>query len=401
MPLAIAALAVGLLTFTFPHSGNLAMAALAVGGLICGFYPPPTDRPPRPLGKLFYAVLALVAAWLVAIVTSRDPRLSLELSLGLIPGLLVLALTVTALHDRRHLLALYGGLTLMSLSLSLQALGAFATAPHLHPLEWVERLAIPLLVVPNDFILLSLLAPFSAALLYYRPRGWVGWVVASGVVASLALGVAVTVVYQSGIALMAFGIALLPMALGWRWRTTLAAAGVGMLVVALVDAGLGWPLLLKYMKFINQLDFRLALWAAAWQMFLADPWLGQGIHTFGSIYLAFLQQVELPSWLATDSRHTPWAHNLFLETLAEQGSVGFCVLIIFIFLLFSSCWNTLHQLTTRLKGLILAPMCGGLGFCFSGTFELSFKRLWVILVVFLLSGIIIALYRASETLSED
>lgn len=65
---------------------------------------------------------------------------------------------------------------------------------------------------------------------------------------------------------------------------------------------------------------RLPLWQSAWQGFREMPWLGQGKHAFGSYHIRYQPQRQL-------NESPLHAHNLFLQTLFEQGLLGLLGLI--------------------------------------------------------------------------
>ena len=67
---------------------------------------------------------------------------------------------------------------------------------------------------------------------------------------------------------------------------------------------------------------RLPLWAAALAMFHDAPLLGQGPNSYVLHYRTYLAALHFPTWMEIDPRVTPWAHNLYVELLAEQGFVG-------------------------------------------------------------------------------
>lgn len=58
-------------------------------------------------------------------------------------------------------------------------------------------------------------------------------------------------------------------------------------------------------------------WRVAWQMFLDAPWLGKGLGTFMSHYLSYVPV------LVGDWSRPQYAHNCFLQILAEVGLLGF------------------------------------------------------------------------------
>jgi O-antigen ligase len=65
----------------------------------------------------------------------------------------------------------------------------------------------------------------------------------------------------------------------------------------------------------------LALWKAAWKMFLDHPILGVGPGRFGAFFGKYhaIPFGGQPTWGN--------AHNLYLQTIAERGALGFCALL--------------------------------------------------------------------------
>lgn len=102
-----------------------------------------------------------------------------------------------------------------------------------------------------------------------------------------------------------------------RWRGWLAlAAGIGFVGLLVFWAQLGHG---------GQTNgrARLGMWWVGWQMFMGAPWLGQGPARFVDVYLPLLQRLG-PEVLGTPTEWAfiPWAHNLWIEALAERGVLG-------------------------------------------------------------------------------
>jgi O-antigen ligase len=165
-----------------------------------------------------------------------------------------------------------------------------------------------------------------------------------------------------------------------------ATCGLVILVLAMVvDGFLGFPLLGKFGRIW---DGRVSLWFAAWFMFLQAPLCGHGPHTFVLFYRPYIDHLGLPSWLPVDPPTTRWPHNLYLEVLAEQGIVGLTALG---FLLVSGiflAWNSQRAASSDARIFGAAALAGLIGFCLAAVFELTFLRLWVVIVLFALLGVI-------------
>lgn len=97
-------------------------------------------------------------------------------------------------------------------------------------------------------------------------------------------------------------------------------AMLGMLQPAIRAAGhaFDWQLFdtMAQLQAGDQISGRRALWLHAWQMFLANPWLGVGWGEFG---WAQFQQLDRLGVTVEMSLH---AHNAVLDMLAKTGLVG-------------------------------------------------------------------------------
>ncbi len=95
-------------------------------------------------------------------------------------------------------------------------------------------------------------------------------------------------------------------------------------VVAAVAAAVGLAILLGSTDFGGTLndrleergpvDYRAAVYAGGWEMFLERPWLGWGFHQMPG---------ELPRHVSGYSEKVLYPHNTYLELLAEHGVAGF------------------------------------------------------------------------------
>ena len=133
---------------------------------------------------------------------------------------------------------------------------------------------------------------------------------------------------------------------------------------------------------------RIPLWLSAWKMFLGAPLFGQGPHTFVLFYNSYLQNISLPSWLFVDHRIVPWAHNLYLEVLAEQGLIGLSALVLLLARGLFIAWNLRQAKSDEIRILGYGAFAALVGFCFAAAIELTFLRQWVLIMMFTLLGLI-------------
>jgi O-antigen ligase len=243
----------------------------------------------------------------------------------------------------------------------------------------------PILLVPNDAALLAVLAPLSLATLSQRPRS------VGGLMAALALllSAGAIVLLQSRTALLTMVAALVVAAVllyGRRQRAVTLACGLAPLTLALlVDGAGGFPLVAKLGRQWERGGHgRWPLWQAAWAMFLDAPWWGHGPHTFVQLYRSYLHQLDLP----TSSLVIPWAHNLYLEVLAERGIIGFIALAVLLVHGLVAAWRLQAAATGEARRLGVGALAGLIGLCGAAAVELTFLRQWVVIVFFMMLGII-------------
>jgi putative inorganic carbon (hco3(-)) transporter len=91
----------------------------------------------------------------------------------------------------------------------------------------------------------------------------------------------------------------------------LALGGIGLFAVVesgLVDGALG-----DRLEERGPLDYRAAVYAGGWQMFLERPLTGWGFHQMPD---------ELPRFVSGYKEKTLYPHNTYLELLVEHGVIG-------------------------------------------------------------------------------
>ncbi len=164
-------------------------------------------------------------------------------------------------------------------------------------------LAIPVLLNPGDFFKISSRNQRLARL---------------SVLLGLTLFFCVILLTQSRGAVCGLGAGLAVYCSSKRFRKEFIAAKLYWLAIPVVLAAgfMAWPLVKRV--FIDQEALaysRVLLWKSAWQMFLAHPWLGAGPGAFSDVYPKYR---DSSLWLYA----TPFAHNEYLQILAEAGLLG-------------------------------------------------------------------------------
>jgi O-antigen ligase len=357
--------------WALPLQWNIPLIGLA----LCSMFAVATSSRAYSSGwfPLTLAVMVFLAATAVSTWGSVDLSRSLRLSTPFLPAGLLFFVAASHWEGMRDIRRLYLVLSAVGLGLATTVLWGAWTAPYglrLHAL--VPRLGVPMLVVPNDLTVLAVIAPLSWVLLCRTPLRLGSLVPAL----SLLLSAGAVGVYRSRTGILTMLVALLcatAVSQNVRRRWLWWVGGLVVLLLVLLTCldvfhFSGPSLLTKFLE--RGLSGRNKYWTTAWAMFGDAPLVGQGPHTFGLFH------------------KTPWAHNLYLEVLAEQGLLGLLALGGLLSCGLVGGW-TLRRAPTEDGRLVGAGALAGLvGFCVAGVVEVSLLREWVVTVLFMLLGVI-------------
>jgi len=370
-----------LLGFAAPVPSHFPLAALVGGALMAVLL----DRTPRqgavPMPFVVVAVLYLLLMGL-SIFFSDDRVRSLELSAAWVPGVLLFVVISERLRSAANLRAVYGCFSLVALALAATLLvGRWLHGANPH--AWLSTMQLPVLVVPNDCHFLALLTPFSLILVDRAPRSWLG---AMALVSIGLTGLAILALGSRG-AVLTLMACLVTTGTLLRPRLGLILGFSTIAVIVAGDAALGFPLA---SKFTHVVDTRISLWIVAWEMFLDAPWLGHGPHTYRALYTAYFEATAFPAWVRPDPWGTevPWAHNLYLELLAERGIIGFFSFLGVLGTAFFYAFRVREVGSAEVSALASGALGVLIGLLVSGVFEASLLRIWVVILLLAVLGII-------------
>ena len=369
------------LGFAAPIPSQLPLLAL-VGGALLGAFLDKSPRQgalPRPFMAATVLFLVLMA---LSIFFSDDRARSLELSAAWVPAGLLFVVLSERLRSPAHIRAVYASFSFVALCLAGVLLAGrwfYGANPH----AWLSTLGLPVLVVPNDCHFLALLTPLSLILIDRQPR------TALGLMALVSIGLTGFAILALGSRGAALTLVVCLVGTGTLLRPRLGLGlGLGAFgIIAVGDAALGFPLA---SKFTHVVDTRISLWIIAWEMFLDPPWMGHGPHTYRTLYTAYFEAIVFPSWVRPDPWGTevPWAHNLYLELLAERGIIGFFSFTGMVGM------GAFYALRVRQEGSgELSALASGTigvlaGLGLSGVFEASLLRIWLVVLLLVVLGII-------------
>jgi O-antigen ligase len=358
---------------------DISLLILAVFSAFAAF----SHRNTRHNTLLIFAVLVFLISTGASILFSEDISRSMKLSVSFLPALLIFFLITMHFNGTKDLRLLYFALSSSILCLSLLLIREILINSQTDPFLWIVNVGSPILVVKNDVTLLSVIAPLSLALIYRKPRGM------HGIIAGLSVFLSVIVIslFQSRVAMLTMVASITCFFTLIRPKIGLISCISSVVLILLIDGITGFSLIGRFIQHWDGTG-RIPLWLSAWEMFLDAPLLGQGPHTFGLFYNSYLQNLNLPSWLFVDSRIVPWAHNLYLEILAEQGMIGFAALGVLLLSGLSSAWQLRKASLSEARILGYGACAGLFGFSLAAAVELTFLRQWVVISMFVLLGII-------------
>ncbi len=387
-PLAAIAVSIYVLGFALQWRLDLPLVILAVLGIIVTFTATATVT--KSNTSIHYSVVFFLAALLIGIVFSGHLKTSLHYSLPILPAIFIYYLIANYFTKLSQVSLIYLSLSVLTLVISIGLIITSILNSTVNQFIWVKIFSSPIMVVPNDSILFAITAPLSLALIKTKQNSLIRLVT----VASIFFSCVAIVILQSRGAVVAMALALAIFT--WRFWTKRSLMILALFVFVLVgvDAVMGFPLAVK---FSGLSAGRVPLLVAAWQMFLDQPFLGLGPHTFVLYYPAY----------GGDSL-TPWVHNLYFETLAEQGLLGFISLSLLLGFGLQAAWKVSNfnwslknKMTysineTELMVFGLAAFCALIAFCTAAVYELTLLRLWVPVILFLLLGVIFFLTKIQK-----
>jgi O-antigen ligase len=372
--------------FGIPLPRDLALFFLAATGAFSAMHSPPGTRSSRRYWEL---ILLLVAAIAFSIPAAPDIARSIRFSLVFLPALLIFHLLSEKMR-LEQLLWLSNWIVALALLLGSWLLWLAGSIPG-NPSEWVGASRITFLHVPNDVLILAILSPLSLAAIVRKPSS-IGGI--AGMLC-LAVSAAVVVTYQSRSSVLLFALTLGVAGFLMLKRKQLLIGCLALPAFLWAVDSLNGAALLA--KFSSTWDSRLPLWMASWCMFLKAPWFGNGPGSYLPGYRECLAETIAGGLQLEDPRIAPWAHNLYLEVLAEHGVVGFFSLIILLGYGIVSAYRIVSSLKGAIRLLNSSILAALIAFCVAANFELSLWRQWVTVSLFTLLGIAAGIHHVCQT----
>ena len=244
---------------------------------------------------------------------------------------------------------------------------------------------------PNDIAILPMLLPIALIGIKIFPRR-----VALAIGSILVPLVVFTVITSwsrnawLGLAITGVGLAI------WKGGLIRISVGCGLIIAMLLVAIDVADVQNRLMSLAYPMrDGRIGLWLAAMAMFLEHPFTGIGAGTFGFAYPDVVSMVQLPEGYQAESGFIPWAHNMYLELLAEYGLPGFLAYAIV------TAW-LLGKLAVQIafgersrsdddpgdpRNWAIALFISWMAILAMATFDLTFYKHWVVYIYWMLVGL--------------
>lgn len=244
---------------------------------------------------------------------------------------------------------------------------------------------------PNDLALLALLLPFPIALATAERS----LAVRAFVLLALVVAIPTAIASQSRNTWIGLCVAALStLALARNRKPALIVAGLALLAglaAALLD-GASFGNRLATLTQLSQ-EGRIGVWLAGWEMFEAEPVFGVGLHTFAEAYGPHLERATLPAGYEPELAYMPWAHNLYLEMLAERGVVGLAGFLVPVVAMLRCLRTALAERggDEAARPYAVAVAASLAAFLVMGLFDLTFLKDWVLLLFWLIAGMSVRL----------
>ena len=334
------------------------------------------------------AMFVYISCYIFSIFFSVNLNRTILLSLSLIPGTLIFCL-VSSYFNLKLLYQLSTLFVLISFTISISALWTYFVSESQEPAYWITEMGNPYILVPNDLIVLSLLLPFAIMFLHKNPFSAAGAISFISILSCLLT----LVLYHSRAGFFVAFVSIFMFIREFYPKSkTLLCMIAGTSSLGAVDWFCNFGFL---QKFFGVWTSRLPAWIIALEIFNDYPWIGSGPRTYGNLYLSYFQKINIPKWIEIDGRLMPWAHNLYLETLAEQGLLGITGLMVILFVTFILASRFRHSTNKDIYYLGTAVFSTFMALLLASVFEMSFIRNWFVIIFFSLIGFINILNRFS------
>jgi O-antigen ligase len=320
---------------------------------------------------VFVGAMAFIGAALAAVPFAQDETAASARFLLLAGSVFVYLLIALFLDDWRSLGPIFAALLVVGLLVSGHALWQYST-------DDLSRVG---------FVSATGAVEYRVASFFPHPNQLAGFVVLF-----VPLSVGLYRVFESRLARAAcvlLALAAVPAALVTYSRGVLVALAA--LVVVFARSKRAWPLIAGAAVVVvllapaawhdrvadagsldrPEIATRLDFWDAAVSMFQANPLLGVGLNNFDVAYVG-LERTGRTFLPGTGLAAPETAHNLYLNTLAEQGLVGIAALLLLVLAAGRLTLALRRSDDPRVRGFGLGLLAAGVALLVSNLFDVTF-----------------------------
>jgi O-antigen ligase len=254
---------------------------------------------------------------------------------------------------------------------SLDLLLSFLIGDKSSSLELIENSITAALVVPNDYALFAIALPlfsYSIKCLFGAYAGRIiPWL--------YILGVVTAAILNSRLCAL-----LMLIALVFEYRLLKSFINIRSLAILIPVAVICIILAPEFFAKVQSLPTsRIPLWNAAIHQIILHPLIGMGLDSFSDYYASHIVTTSYPDLITVDSRLMPWPHNIFLEISAAYGILAAVILVMGLV----ACFAFSSKLTIP---LVLPSRLSLCLFIVAGMFELTYLRIYPVLILVFLIG---------------
>lgn len=378
-----------------PFFSNIPIFILACAGIISIVFG--IKNKPRKFSSISIFFIFFILSFLFSTFFSQNLERTISLSFPFLPGLLLFFILFEFFEDKKEYYMIYGWFSITSAVVSLIALHTALVSDQPTPSNWAHQTGLPYFIVPNDFMMLTVFMPFLVVMAIRNAS----YTFKTLSILVLGLNLLLFIVYQSRgailLSLTAIGLPLF-MIKKIPFKKIYVYLPVCVIILICIDSLFGLALSKKVFTKSSWFS-RLTPWLIAVEMFKSAPIFGTGPRTFGYFYPILVNQFTFPDWIIIDNRVMPWAHNVYLETMAEQGIVGLIILFALIgiaminFKRLFSCCNSRDPVIIVFSSTVILIL--------GGIIEFSFIRHFFVIVFFAIIGLISALSNKVNSDGDD
>lgn len=368
-----------------PFFSNIPLIILALGGFASVILL--LKNKPKKFSLISTFFFLFILSFVVSAILSQNFERTFYLSFSMVPGLLLFFVIFENFENEGEYYLIYTGFVITSAIITIASLYAAFISDQPTPSHWVRQSELPYFIVPNDFMMLTVFMPFLVVMALRQTSRCLKFLL----LFIIGINLLLFIVYRSRGAVLLSIIAIgFPLVLIKKITLKKLCLYIPFCIILLfiVDSLFAFSLIKKIFT-IESWFSRLTPWMVAFEMFKIKPIFGTGPKTFGYFYPILVNKISNPDWIIVDNRLMPWAHNIYLETMAEQGFVGLMILLSLVGIIiikikqFFSCNKSKELIAITLSSTVILIL--------GGMIEFSFIRHFFVIVFFSIIGVLATL----------